>query len=79
MMLDANDPREIGPLEVAPSCSDSCLTSEQQLVVDINKVCELAEAEGVSAIACIGALTAVTIAITSQIYDLKMQPDDTDA
>lgn len=51
----------------------SGLTPEQQLAVDINEV--IIAAAGVSATAAVGALTMAAIALTSQVYDLKMQPD----
>jgi hypothetical protein len=50
----------------------SNLTPEQQLVATIN---EALASSGVSATAAVGALTMVAIALTSQVYDLKMQPD----
>lgn len=49
------------------------LTPEQQLAVDINKT--IIAAADVSDTAAVGALTMVAIALTSQVYDLKMQPD----
>jgi hypothetical protein len=50
----------------------SNLTPEQQLVVTIN---EALASSGVSATAAVGALTMAAIALTSQVYDLKMRPD----
>lgn len=50
----------------------SDLTPEQQLVVTIN---EALASSGVSATAAVGALTMAAIALTSQVYDLHLNPD----